>query len=167
MDKPLPRSVGREKQADTPSDTTDLSNVSDDGSLTTPDGQSDRTLALIEQFKSHPTERIKEITEAVIRVTRATNAPLILAQADADRRRIGMWIGACMSLANVVGGVAILISAAPAVIGVGLLCLGAACAGATFAIITGKSITMADFSAAMTAMRSTVSDKSSGVEDVK
>lgn len=109
----------------------------------------DRTLTIIEQLKSEPVEKMTSIVEAVVNISRETDPSLIRSRGTEARRQQGMWIGAGMSIIYAGGGVALLLSSAPAVIGIGLLCLGAACTGATFAVMTGKSVGVKEFSDAL------------------
>ena len=108
--------------------------------------RADRTIAIMERLSNTPPEQIAEIVKGVIQVSQSIDPTLLMMQAEAERRRTGMWIGAAMTTVTITGGVAVLISSTPALIGGGLLCLGAACAGATYALIAGTPIHLDDFS---------------------
>jgi hypothetical protein len=108
---------------------------------------SDLSLALTKLLKGQSPDSVQSLVNAIVEVSRSTDPAMLLAMADAKRRYAGMWIGAGLALACLGGGVAILISAVPAVIGIGLLAFGATCAGATFAIATGRSVELREFSA--------------------
>lgn len=77
--------------------------------------------------------------ESLRRVIESASPALIAARADAERRRTGMWAGAAMTWVFVAAAVLTAYrgqtaSFVPAV----LLCLAAASAGATFALIAGR-----------------------------
>ena len=123
------------------------------GALVVSERQSgqDVALALTKLLKGQPPSNVQSLLNGVVEVSRSTDPALLMAMADAKRRYAGMWIAAGLAVAGIGGGVAILISAAPAIIGVGLLAFGAACAGAAFAIATGKSVELHEFSSSFAA----------------
>jgi hypothetical protein len=82
----------------------------------------------------------KTIANATIELLTSHDPRLIKAYSDAQLRKHGMWLGGVLAVASIAGGVALLVSSAPAVAGIALLCTGAACAGGTFAIITGATV---------------------------
>jgi hypothetical protein len=109
-----------------------------------------QTLEIAKLLKDQSPDNVRNIVEGSIRIVQSTSPELIAATADAKRRYEGMWIGAAFSMLGIAGGVAILTTAAPAAAGIGLMAFGVACAGATFAIATGKSVDIAQFSRTFT-----------------
>ncbi len=90
-------------------------------------------------------ENAKELTSSFVRLMVSTDPNLLATYADAERRKFGMWIGAALAILSIGGGVAILGLGGPLPIGVGLLSVGAACAGGTFAVITGQKVGLPEF----------------------
>lgn len=105
----------------------------------------DTTIEIVELLRDMPQEKIQAVVDGAVKITESTNLPLISAKSEARLRHIGMWIGAGMTISSIAGAVAVLLSSAPALIGVALFILGAACAGATYALISGARVTPQDF----------------------
>ena len=130
----------------------------------------------LEQASLHgiPVEIIKAITsnprgaqrivDAYVILSLRDNPSLLSMYADSRRRSTGMWIGATLTSIAVAGAVALLVISAPALIGLALLSLGAACAGGTFAIITGKSVSPADFVKLIQAFRANARRRNDNVQ---
>lgn len=93
------------------------------------------------------------IVKAVTTLTLARNPAFFSVYADAQRREKGMWVGASLAVCGIGGSVVTLVLGAPVALAVTLLGVGTACAGATFAIITGKSVSTSDFAKLFRALR--------------
>lgn len=151
----------REAEADEPSEQQAEALSADDAIATRPidalapsagdkrPARGDQALSIMNALKEATPEKARIMINGTIEVMQRTDETLLAAHADVDRRKHGMWLGAGMATASVVGGAVLLTTAAPAAIGIGLLCVGTACIGATFAIITGKSVGIEDFSRAV------------------
>lgn len=131
----------------------------------TPQTPKKQALDIIDALKDTPTDHAMALIDGAMRVTQATDKTLMLAHADINRRKHGMWIGAGLGTISVVGGVVILVSAAPAAIGAGLLALGAVCYGATFTIATGQTVTMEDFSKAFNSITNSYGNGSKKIDE--
>ncbi|HEX8721678.1 MAG TPA: hypothetical protein VF736_13670 [Pyrinomonadaceae bacterium] len=81
-------------------------------------------------------EKLPAFVDMGVKVLEAVNASSARQQARAQRRQAGMVFGTLLATAFAAGGTAVgLSSRGPALLCVLLLCIGAACAGATFALI--------------------------------
>lgn len=76
----------------------------------------------------------------------ANQLAVILANQDAQRRLYGMVVGTMMFLMCTGASLYISIAVGVTVMSLGFLLVGAACAGATFAVITGQPVRAEDFS---------------------
>ena len=115
------------------------SNQVSDTALTVPgEGGPEHLSDVIQAILEKP-ENAKQIAEST--------SIVLNTYADIERRRTGMWIGAGLTLFLASGGIAILVSGAGLGVGLGLCSIGAACAGGTFAVITGRSVGLRHFSA--------------------
>lgn len=109
--------------------------------------------AIIQKLQSEQPENVHSYVELGVKVIEATYTTSPRERAEIERRQAGMWLGSVMATVCIIGGVIAGTSIHfPAIISITLLCLGAACAGATFAIITGNNVRADELLNAMTAL---------------
>lgn len=107
---------------------------------------------IISAIAQHP-EKADKIADAYVTASLSNHPALFTAYTDSKRRVSGMWVGAGLSVVSLAGGVAVLVGSAPAAIGVALLGVGAACAGGTFAVITGRNVSPKEFAMMLNVFR--------------
>jgi hypothetical protein len=61
-----------------------------------------------------------------------------------------MWLGGGLSAATLVGAVIVALTNGPGALTAALVTIGATCAGSTFAVITGQTVSVQDFARALT-----------------
>jgi len=92
----------------------------------------------------HP-ENATTMVEAEAKLAVTEDPRLYALQLDSDRRRAGMWIGAGLSGISIGGCVIAVAVGGPAILAGALLTIGAACAGATFMLASGRQVGADDF----------------------
>ncbi len=96
--------------------------------------------AIIEQ-----PQRGRELTEAYRTIVSVQYPDILRAESERRTKVLGLEIGAVLTAGSLAGAVGIAIAAGPLVIAVGLLSVGAACAGATMVLASGGTTKPSDF----------------------
>lgn len=122
---------------------------------------------IVRKMEAADSEGARAYVELGLRLIEAFGTRNAREQAEVERRHAGMWLGAIMSTVFVACGVYFGLSEKnPALLSLLLICLGAACAGATFAVITGHGVRADEFADAVVALIKTP-DKTARREEGK
>jgi hypothetical protein len=124
--------------------------VASDQNLTPGAAQDDPEDSLIRWIVENP-KRANVAIEVAAALAARQNPAFFRELADARRRMVGVWVGVGLTLTCLASGVAILLTSSPVLIGFSLLVIGSACAGGTFAVITGSTVSPSGFARMLTA----------------
>jgi hypothetical protein len=87
----------------------------------------------------------RELTDAYRTIVSVQYPDILRAESERRTKVLGLQIGAGLTAVSLAGAIGIAVTAGPLVIAVGLLSVGAACAGATMVLASGGTTKPSDF----------------------